>query len=275
MLERKVEKNLRILILPYFSHLLRTYCLNMVISRRKKKNPGNLAVMVHFLFPQRMNPLYGFFFLSDLHWLRKKLRTCHQIWLMACAGLMSEGTNFHIRWMTNLSLVEYNRLRWRCAISSCIKAPSESSSMKKKWFLRGILEAKRAKKKGSEPIPCTSFCPPKFSELQYEEWQTMKGALPSSVPLRNVVNRSPIDYSDDEFYQGLFQKSFSVSIRSHPKVHSPQSMHLRSEIYHTKCGPGDGYVSRPQWTSAPTSAPSRMDDIVIRKQFSVGLQFPS
>jgi hypothetical protein len=28
-----------------------------------KKNPGNLAVMVHFLFPQRMNPLYGFSFI--------------------------------------------------------------------------------------------------------------------------------------------------------------------------------------------------------------------
>jgi len=132
MLERKVEKKLRILILPYFSHLLRTYCLNMVISRRKKKILEIWRLWCIFLFPQRMNPFVWIFFLSDLHWLRKKLGTCHQIWLMACAGLMSEGTNFHIRWMTNLSLVEYNRLRWRCAISSCIKAPSESSSMKKK-----------------------------------------------------------------------------------------------------------------------------------------------
>jgi hypothetical protein len=74
----------------------------------------------------------------------------------------------------------------------------------------------------------------------------MKGALPGSVPRRNVVNMSPVDYSDNEFYQGLFQKSFSVSIRSNPKVHSPQSMHIRSESYHTKCGPGHGYVSRPQ-----------------------------
>jgi hypothetical protein len=148
MLERKVEKNLRILILPYFSHLLRTYCLNMVISRRKKKNPGNLAVMVHFLFPQRMNPLYGFFFLSDLHWLRKKLRTCHQIWLMACAGLMSEGTNFHIRWMTNLSLVEYNRLRWRCAISSCIKAPLGELFREEEVIFEGHSQGKKGEKKG-------------------------------------------------------------------------------------------------------------------------------
>jgi len=29
---------------------------------QEKKNPENLAVMVHFLFPQRMNPLYGFSF---------------------------------------------------------------------------------------------------------------------------------------------------------------------------------------------------------------------
>jgi len=169
---------------------------------------------------------------------------------MACAGLMSKGTNFHIRWMTNLSLVEYNRLRWRCAIFFLHKSPSESSSMKKKWVIFwGASRGKKGKKKGSKPIPYTSFCRPKFSELQYEEWRTMKGALPGSVPLRNVVNRSPVDYSDNQFYQGLFQKSFSVSIRSHPKVHSPQSMHIRSESYHTKCGPGDGYVSRPQWTS--------------------------
>ncbi len=73
------------------------------------------------------------------------------------------------------------------------------------------------------------------SELQYQEWRTMKGALPGSVALRNVVNRSPVDYSHNQFYRGLFLNSFSVSISSHLKVHSRQSMHIRSETYHTKC----------------------------------------
>jgi hypothetical protein len=52
----------------------------------------------------------------------------------------------------------------------------------------------------------------------------------------------PLDY---QFYRGLFQKSYSASVRSFTsKVHSPQSMHITSETYHTKCGPLYGYVSR-------------------------------
>jgi hypothetical protein len=94
-----------------------------------KKIPGNPATMVHFLFFHKVwilctNVLFMWPSLAS-----KKLGTSHHFWpwLTVHHRTYVRRNNFsHIRWMTNLSLFEHNRLRWRCAVSCCIKASRTS-----------------------------------------------------------------------------------------------------------------------------------------------------